>query len=51
ADLRDTKRVVASYIDHFYNPERLHSTLGFKSPIEFEIRSRLLQEAASSTCP
>lgn len=46
ADLRDTKRVVASYIDHFYNPERLHSTLGFKSPIEFEIRSRLLQEAA-----
>ncbi|NLE86941.1 MAG: transposase, partial [Myxococcales bacterium] len=46
ADLHDTTRVVSGYIDDFYNPERLHSTLGFSSPIEFEIRSRLHQEAA-----
>ncbi len=39
-------RVVASYIDNFYNPERLHSTLGYFSPIEFELRSALHQEAA-----
>ena len=46
ADLHDTTRVVSGYIDDFYNPERLHSTLGFSSPIEFEIRSRLHQKAA-----
>jgi transposase InsO family protein len=39
-------RTVESYIDNFYNPERLHSTLGYYSPIEFELRSALHQEAA-----
>jgi transposase InsO family protein len=39
-------RTVESYIDNFYNPERLHSTLGYFSPIEFELRSALHQEAA-----
>jgi len=37
---------VANYIDGFYNPRRLHSTLGLVSPIEFETRSALLHEAA-----
>lgn len=29
-------RAVVDYIDCFYNPVRLHSALGFKSPIQFE---------------
>ena len=24
------------WIEHFYNPERLHSSLGYVPPIEFE---------------
>jgi hypothetical protein len=29
--------VLADYIDNFYNPVRLHSTNGFKSPIVCEL--------------
>jgi putative transposase len=29
-------RAIADYIERFYNPERLHSTLGYQSPIAFE---------------
>lgn len=39
-------RVIKAYIDDFYNPERLHSTLGYVSPIEFELSSATLEEAA-----
>ena len=27
---------IAEWIEHFYNPERLHSSLGYLPPIEFE---------------
>ena len=27
---------VADYIDNFYNPERVHSALGYMSPSDFE---------------
>lgn len=28
---------IARYIDHFYNPTRRHSALGYLSPDQFEI--------------
>ena len=32
------RRVVSEYIDQFFNPIRRHSTNGYFSPIEFELR-------------
>mgnify|MGYP001231286972 CR=1 FL=1 len=46
ASFCDTRRSIETYVDEFYNAERLHSTLGFMSPIEFECHSVLHQEAA-----
>ena len=39
---------IADYIDAFYNVQRLHSSIGYVSPIEFELKLNLksLQEAA-----
>jgi transposase InsO family protein len=34
---RDEARAdVFDYIEHFYNPKRRHSTIGYLSPMEFE---------------
>jgi len=33
---REAKDAVVDYIEGFYNPHRLHSSLGYVSPIEFE---------------
>ena len=30
------QKAIFEYIEMFYNPKRLHSALGYKSPIEFE---------------
>jgi hypothetical protein len=30
------KAEVFDYIERFYNPKRLHSTIGYRSPMEFE---------------
>ena len=44
---RATKDAVADYIEGFYNPYRLHSSLGYVSPHEFERRYfRQAQRAA-----
>lgn len=37
--IKQLKKDVASYINHFYNPKRLHSSLGYLSPMEFEARA------------
>lgn len=45
-DLRDfehARRTVSEYIDDFYNRKRMHSTLGFRSPVEYE---KITQRAA-----
>ena len=46
---RTREQAVASigdYIEYFYNPRRRHSHLGYKSPIEFELRTHVAGMAA-----
>jgi transposase InsO family protein len=35
-DLPHASQVIHDYIESFYNPKRLHSALGFLSPLDFE---------------
>ena len=37
---------IAAFIDRFYNPRRRHSTLGYTSPIEYEMMTARIQKAA-----
>jgi len=37
----EAKADVFDYIERFYNPKRRHSTLGYLSPMEFEMQERL----------
>jgi putative transposase len=37
---------IAGYIDGFYNVHRMHSSIGYLSPIEFELRLHVLPRAA-----
>jgi putative transposase len=37
---------IADYIEGFYNPARRHSSIGYVSPIEFELRSQIAASAA-----
>ncbi len=39
-------RSIGDYIDGFYNPQRRHSTIGYISPIEFELKLISRREAA-----
>ena len=36
ADIEDARLSVFQYIEAFYNPQRIHQTLGYKSPEQFE---------------
>jgi transposase InsO family protein len=44
--LDDALCIIGDYINGFYNLEQLHSTIGYRSPIEFEISSALSKKAA-----
>jgi putative transposase len=46
ANSTEARRAIERYVDHFYNPERLHSTLSYLSPIEFELHSAFRWKAA-----
>jgi putative transposase len=37
----EAKADVFDYVERFYNPRRRHSTLGYLSPMEFEMRAQL----------
>jgi putative transposase len=37
---------IADYIDGFYNPVRRHSSIGYVSPVEFELKRFVREEAA-----
>jgi transposase InsO family protein len=51
ADIEQVRGVLVDYFDNFYNPIRLHSTNGFKSPIVRELDFLFQPRAASSTRP
>jgi transposase InsO family protein len=42
-NLKHAQTILFDYIETFYNPIRLHSSLGYLSPIEFENRLASLQ--------
>jgi transposase InsO family protein len=42
---------IADYVDSFYNPQRRHSTLGYFSPNEFELRAHVARLAAQQNRP
>ena len=44
-DLEDLRHHVEEFIERYYNQNRLHSKLGYRSPDEFEQQSRQLGEA------
>jgi len=41
---------VSDYIDHFYNPQRRHSTLDYFSPIEYDLKHFVDQQSTKPTC-
>jgi len=39
--LDETKADVFDYMERFYNAKRRHSTIGYRSPMEFEMQAGL----------
>jgi putative transposase len=47
-DLDDLRQRISHFIDHYYNEERLHSALGYRSPGEFESEDGSLDRVGNS---
>jgi putative transposase len=45
ANIEDARRQIGAFIDEVYNADRLHSALGYKSPIVFETEVRKTEAA------
>ncbi|MGI8467260.1 MAG: IS3 family transposase [Pyrinomonadaceae bacterium] len=48
--VEDARSEVFSYIEGYYNRIRLHSGLGYKSPLEFEKELKIKQRSESFVC-
>jgi len=46
ADEAEARKAVGDYIHRFYNAQRRHSTLGYLSPVDFELRHKTSARAA-----
>ena len=38
ADLEEARLELAEYLDHYYHTQRLHSALGYCTPLEIELQ-------------
>ncbi len=47
---RHAELLVFDYIETFYNPKRIHTSLGAKSPLEFEMQHHT-QSKPQPHCP
>lgn len=42
----EARAAISDYIDNFYNTVRMHSSLGYLSPVEYELRHQMDQKAS-----